>query len=327
MKRIKKLIVSLFLLMTLSSSCFAQFAVLDAANLTNAIQQMYQTYQQIQHAIEQVQNTYTQIEQAAKQMASTDWKAMAENFTGNMSGIWTYGEFDWNDPIQTITNIKESSDEITKLVETNMNKVNRIGDALRNETIQFGNMKVSVADLCGFGDDDKDIVDFAKNAGKHISDKAIEVADAYTKGLSYQEREAIMRKTGLSPHNYATLQYVNYQLDKKITEAQVKSTFEAMKADLTDIEVKNNMMKKVAEGLPDGSIYAQTKMTNTYLSDLDKGLGKLGGLATDIYGFLASKTAVEKQEKELEIKKAAEEKQMQEELEAKKDIEESIQLY
>ena len=136
-----------------------------------------------------------------------------------------------------------------------------------------------------------------------------------------------MRKTGLSPHNYATLQYINYQLDKKITEAQVKSTFKAMKADLTDIEVKNNMMKKVAEGLPDGSIYAQTKMTNTYLSDLDKGLGKLGGLATDIYGFLASKTAVEKQEKELEIKKAAEEKQMQEELEAKKDVEESIQLY
>ena len=132
MKKIKKLIVSLILLMTLSSSCFAQFAVLDVANLTNAIQQMYQTYQQIQHAIEQVQNTYKQIEQAAQQVASMNWDDLS-NLGDNFAGM------DKN-PFEVITGVHKSAQDITKAVNDRMNDWNRLADSLQRETISFGVM-------------------------------------------------------------------------------------------------------------------------------------------------------------------------------------------
>ena len=58
----KKFITIFLILSMFSISGFAQGTpVIDIANLMNAIEQLYQTYQQIQNGNEQVQNTYKQI--------------------------------------------------------------------------------------------------------------------------------------------------------------------------------------------------------------------------------------------------------------------------
>lgn len=297
MKKIMKLIVSFILFMTLSSSCFAQgYPVLDIANLLNSIEELYATYQEITNMIEQVQNTYQQIEQAAKQMASTDWEAMAKDFGNNMNGIWTYGEFNINDPIQSITKVKQSANEITKLVDQNMNKVNRIQAALQDERIQFGDMKVSVADLCFMGDPDKDILDFSNNAGTHIVDTAKNMAKGYTEGLTYKEKQAIVKKYGMSAENYAQLRLINYNLDKFVTEGSILGSTTALKSDLTEAMAKNNSMKEIAEKLPDGSIYAATKLTNTYLAETNMAVDRLAIKVGKFFGGISEKIKAEKAE-------------------------------
>ena len=319
MKRIKKLIVSLFLLMTLSSSCFAQWAVVDAANLTNAIQQLYTTYQQIQHTIEQVQNTYKQIEQAAKQMASTDWEAIGEDFVNNVgSHNWGYSEHsswgDWvKDPLPQITATKQTYDDILKLCDDSMNRVNIITNALREETIEFGGMKVSVADLCGVGTDGEDAISFGKNAGHHISKKAVEVGKAYAGNLTYQEREAIMREHGVSAENYATGEFINFFCTTLAEEAEINASAAAIEDEVKRLEFKNDAMKKLAQKIPEGSIYGQTQLNSTYLADISKSLGDLGILMSKATGVSAADIAAKDAQKALEKKQKEEEKRKLEE--------------
>lgn len=333
MKKIKKLIVSLFLLMTLSSSCFAQWAVIDAANLTNAVQQLYQTYQQIQHAIEQVQNTYKQIEQAAKQMASTDWEAVGKDFVNNVgSHNWGYSEHnswgDWvKDPLPQITATKQTYDDILKLCDDSMNRVNKIADALRDETIEFGGMKVSVADLCGCGTDGEDVLSFGKNAGLYMADKAVDVAKSYSGSLTYQEREAIMRASGVSAENYATGQYINYIVTKEIQERQIESSAKAIEDEIKRLEFKNDALKKLAQKTPDGSIYAQTQLNSTYLAEVVKGIGDLGVLIKKAAGTTAADIAATKAQEALEKKQEQEEKEIQKESESNSSLEDSISIY
>ena len=140
MKKIRALILAL-IIGAGGSSLFAQgYPVLDVANLMQSIESVYQYYQQIQNTIEQVQNTYKQIEQAAQQMASMNWddlKDLGKNFNG-MS----------ENPFEVITGVRNSAQDITKAVNKNMNKVNALQDSLTKESIQFGDMKFSVGELC-----------------------------------------------------------------------------------------------------------------------------------------------------------------------------------
>ena len=127
MKMMRRFFVSVLLLLMVTSSSFAQFAVLDVANLMNSIEQLYQTYQQITHAIEQVQNTYQQIEQAAKQVMSMDWDNLS-NLGDNFAGMA-------ENPFEVITGVRNSAQDIVKEVNRKMNDWNRLTDLLTDETI------------------------------------------------------------------------------------------------------------------------------------------------------------------------------------------------
>lgn len=248
MTRIRKLSFGLSIYLLINSTCFAQWAVLDAANLLNAIEQVYQTYQQIQNAIEQVQNTYKQIEQAAQQVASMEWDDLSnlgENFAG-MS----------ENPFEVITGVRNSAQDITKAVNNRMNDWNRLADSLTAETISFGGMNVSVADLVGAGDEEKNIAGFMNNAWEHIEDQADAVAAGYEGELSYQQKRAIMRQYGMSPRNYAKMQYANYQLDNLVTEANVKGTAKAMTEELKKQEANVAALKQMIRDTPEGSLKA-----------------------------------------------------------------------
>ena len=304
MKKIKKLIVSLILLMTLSSSCFAQFAVLDMANLTNAIQQMYQTYQQIQHAIEQVQNTYKQIEQAAQQVASMNWDDLS-NLGDNFAGM------DKN-PFEVITGVHKSAQDITKAVNDRMNDWNRLADSLQRETISFGGMNVSVADLCGFGDEEKNLAGFMNNAWENIEETADKMAAGYEGELTYEQKRAIMKKYGMSPRNYAKSQYANYQLNELVKEANVKGTAESMSATMKEQEAKVAALKQMVQNTPEGSLKAS--MENAVMAEV-QALAEMQNMSNQLQQVISMYSNYISAEKMEEYQKRVDEMREREEAE------------
>lgn len=305
MKKIKKLIVSLILLMTLSSSCFAQFAVLDMANLTNAIQQMYQTYQQIQHAIEQVQNTYKQIEQAAQQVASMNWDDLS-NLGDNFAGMA-------ENPFEVITGVHKSAQDITKAVNDRMNDWNRLADSLQRETISFGGMNVSVADLCGFGDEEKNLAGFMNNAWENIEETADKMAAGYEGELTYEQKRAIMKKYGMSPRNYAKSQYANYQLNELVKEANVKGTAEGMKATMEEQEAKVAALKQMIQNTPEGSLKAS--MENAVMAEV-QALAEMQNMSNQLQQVISMYSNYISAEKRAELEKKVEEMKAREKAEA-----------
>lgn len=319
MKKLKKLIASMILFITLCSSCFAQLAVLDVANLTNAIQQMYQTYQQIQQAIEQVQNTYKQIEQAAQQVASMDWNDLSklgDNFAG-MS----------ENPFEVITGVHKSAQDITKAVNDRMNDWNRLADSLQRETISFGGMDVSIADLCGFGDSEKNLAGFMNNAWENIEETADKMAAGYEGELTYEQKRAIMQKYGMSPRNYAKSQYANYQLNNLVKEANVKGTAESMKATMEEQEAKVAALKQMIQNTPEGSLKAS--MESAAMIEV-QALAEMQTMSNQLQNVISMYSNYISAEKRAELEKQVEEMRAREKAEkenSKAGIEQDVNLY
>lgn len=319
MKKNKKLIVSLILLITLSSSCFAQFAVLDMANLLNAIQQLYQTYQQIQHAIEQVQNTYKQIEQATQQVASMNWDDLS-NLGDNFAGMA-------ENPFEVITGVHKSAQDITKAVNDRMNDWNRLADSLQTETISFGGMNVSVADLCGFGDEEKNLAGFMNNAWENIEETADKMAAGYEGELTYEQKRAIMKKYGMSPRNYAKSQYANYQLNELVKEANVKGTAESMKATMEEQEAKVAALKQMIQNTPEGSLKAS--MENAVMAEV-QALAEMQNMSNQLQQVISMYSNYISAEKRAELEKKVEEMKAREKAEEEKSksgIEQDVNIY
>lgn len=299
MRKIRAMLLAL-IIGCAGTSAFAQgLPVLDVANLMQSIESVYQYYQQIQNTIEQVQNTYKQIEQAAQQMASMNWDDL-KNLGDNFSGM---GE----NPFEVISGVRNSAQDITKAVNKNMNRIYDLQDSLNKQSISFGGMNVSLADLCGAGEPDKNIFGFVKNAWEYSTDTENGAFSDAIKGwegkLDYKQRQAIMRKYGMSPRNYATLEYGNYQLSKLIAESNLQATEEGQKQLLEQIENDANAINTMAKNAPDGSVYAQTQLLNSSLAQLDRNLGNFHNSMNKGFGLIGSwfksekmKEAVEQQE-------------------------------
>lgn len=301
MRKIKALILALAIGAG-ASSVFAQgYPVLDVANLMESIESVYQYYQQIQNTIEQVQNTYKQIEQAAQQMASMNWddlKNLGDNFNG-MS----------ENPFEVITGVRNSAQDITKAVNKNMNKINDIQDSLTRESIQFGDMKFSVADLCGAGDPKKNLAGFAQNAWDVTVDAGQDAVAGYVGNLTYAQKQAIARKYGMSPKNYATLELANYQLSEAVKDGNLSATLKGQEQLLEECENDANALATLAHNLPDGSVFAATQLVSSGLAQTERMMGKMHqsivkgiGAFTNYISSQKTKEAVETQSREESVK-------------------------
>lgn len=300
MKKIRALLLAL-LLGVGGTSAFAQgYPVLDVANLMESIESVYQYYQQIQNTIEQVQNTYKQIEQAAQQMASMNWDDL-KNLGDNFSGMG-------DNPFEVITGVRNSAQDITKAVNKNMNKINDFQDSLTKKSISFGGQNVSMADLCGAGDPGDNIFGFTKNAWDYTTDTEngafSDAVKAYTGKLSYRQKQAIMRKYGMSPKNYATLELANHELSELMKSSNIIGTIDYQKQILTDAENDANALQTLAQNCPDGSIFAATQLVNSGLATTIRSLGKLEQSMARGFGTISqylssqkTKEAVEQQQK------------------------------
>ena len=297
MKKLKLLFVMLF---ALSSNCFAQFAVLDAANLLNSIEQLYQFYQQIQASIEQVQNTYKQIEMAAKNVTTmnfNDLKDLGSNFSGLSEN-----------PFEAITAVHKSAQDITKAVEKNMNKVNALQQSLTKKSISFGGMDVSVADLCGWGEPEKDLLGFTKNAWQHSQDTAEKAAAGYVGKLTYKQKQAIMKRYGMSPINYAKLQMGNEMLSNLVKESNVQTSTEGLKQMALEVQSEMAAMNQIIEnttGMESQAAVAQAGAQAAALTA--KNVSNMNMSITKGFGMLGQWITGQKSEEYMKMQQEAEE--------------------
>lgn len=299
MKKLKALFLAL-LVGAGSSSLFAQgYPVLDVANLMQSIESVYQYYQQIQNTIEQVQNTYKQIEQAAQQMASMNWDDL-KNLGDNFSGMS-------DNPFEVITGVRNSAQDITKAVNKNMNKINALQDSLTKESIQFGDVKFSVADLCGAGDPGKNLVGFAQNAWDVTVDAGKDTVAGYVGNLTYEQKRAIAKKYGMSPNNYATLELANYQLSESLKSSNMMATLEGQTQLLIDCENDANAIATMAKNLPDGSVFAATQLVSSSLAQTERMMGNMHN--TIVKGFGTVSQWISSQKAEEAIKQETESQQ------------------
>lgn len=268
MKKIKGIIAALALGVFAMQNIFASgYPVLDIANLMNAFEELYAYYQQVQNTIEQVQNTYTQIEQAATQMASLNWDDL-KNLGDNFKNV---GE----NPFEVITGVRNSAQDITKAVNAQMDKVNNLTDSLTKKSISFGGMNFSVADLCGAGDPEKNLLGFAQNAWDHTVSSSEDMIAGYVGKLDYKQKQKIMRQYGMSPRNYATLELANYQLSELVKTSNIEATIEGQQQLLEEYENGANALNTLVKEVDPGNEFGMMQMMGSGLADIERIMGRL----------------------------------------------------
>jgi conjugal transfer/entry exclusion protein len=111
-----------------SAPVFAQgYPVIDIANLMQAINTLYATYDQITAAIEQVQNTYQQLQKQIEMVQNMDWDKVGEKI----------GDMDVTS-VDGILNLRHQIKDVTKMVNANINLINNVQDTLTKRTVSFG---------------------------------------------------------------------------------------------------------------------------------------------------------------------------------------------
>lgn len=300
MKKIKALFLAMFLSIG-TGSVFAQgYPVIDVANLMQSIESVYQYYQQIQNTIEQVQNTYTQIEQAATQMQNINFDDL-QNLGANFSGMS-------DNPFEFITGVRNSAQDITRSVNAQMNKINYLQDSLTKKSIKFGDMDFSVADLCGAGDPGKNLVGFAQNAWDVTVDAGQDSVAGYVGKLNYKQKQKIMRKYGMSPRNYATLELANHQLSEALKKSNLESTEDGIRMDLESVMAEGEALKQMARNLPEGNINGQIQLLNSGLAQTEIMMGKMWGSIKSGFGTISNYISSQKAEEAIKAQQQEEDK-------------------
>lgn len=267
MKNVKKVAVAAVVFVILGAgNAFANYPVLDVANLTEAIEMVYQQYMDIQQMIQTVQNQYVQIKhavEAVKNINFDKFRALGDPET-------------WENP-ETIRNAYKAA---LSQYNANMNRIHNVENQFKAKHVQIGNTKISFADILGCGDEkDANGVSAIGGAISDFNARRKKIADAYTGQLTYEERRAIMQKYGVSPRNYAetiAAQDVIEKIGKKIVEP-VKTTedYEKERDSATEQEHQSDldMIKEIQENAPESST-ARDDMQNTLLAGVKSNLNK-----------------------------------------------------
>ena len=90
----------------------------------------------------------------------------------------------------------------------------------------------------------------------------------------------------MSPENYASIEYGNYQLNKVVSDFNVLCASE--KEELEEIEAEHGAILKMCYEAEEGSMYAQAQVTNSALASIDKNLGALGTTFTKVGSMMGS---------------------------------------
>ncbi len=174
------------LLVFLACSLNAQgMAVFDFSNWLSAIDQVYATYDQIQNTINMVENQYKQIQQAIEAARGIDW-----------DNPNTYFQYTGLQNLRS--DLQGTGQRMNRLITMAQN----IKTSLTQPSIQFGSVRYSVADLFGFGKDDRNIISAMTDTASYMDKQMKSVVNTLVNGLTDEQKKAIWAKYGVSPSNY-----------------------------------------------------------------------------------------------------------------------------
>jgi hypothetical protein len=264
------------------------YPVLDIANLMQAINTLYATYDQITAAIEQVQNTYQQLQKQIEMVQNMDWDNIGEKIA----------DMDVTS-VEGLLNLRYQIKDVTRLVNHNMNLINNVQDTLTKKTVTFGGKKYTFGGLFGFGKggEETTIFDLPKNVADYVSDTANDLVAGYAGKLTYKQKEAIMRRTGLSPRNYAKIHLVEEQVNTLLKDMLTSGTDENISALLTQAGENSKgidaMMMAAGE-----SMVAQQQATTSALLQMTVGITRLEAGVGRLAGFMGQEYVAERIQRE-----------------------------
>jgi hypothetical protein len=264
------------------------YPVLDVANLMQAINTLYATYDQITATIEQVQNTYRQLQKQIEMVEHMDWDNVGEKIA----------DMDVNS-VEGLLNLRYQIKDVTRLVNHNMNLINRVQDTLTKKTITFGGKKYTFGGLFGFGagSEDTTIFDLPKNVADYVSETGDDLVAGYAGKLTYRQKEAIMRRTGLSPRNYAKIHLVEEQANTLLKDMLTTGTDENIIALLTQAGENSKGIDAMMEAAGE-SMVAQQQATTSAILGLSVGITRLEAGVGRIAGFMGQQYVAEQIKRE-----------------------------
>ncbi|MDR2786273.1 MAG: hypothetical protein LBB83_10200 [Treponema sp.] len=305
MRRCKKLffVFTVVFVLTGGGGVSAQgYPVLDVANLVQAIETLYASYDHITQAIETVKNTYQQLQKQIEMVKNMDWDNIGETFK-NMDPTSLDG----------ILAMRGQIKDVVYYVNRNMNLINNVEDTLTKKTISFGGKNYTFGGLFGFGrgSPGTTIFDLPKNVHDYVDETAGEVTAGYEGRLSYKQKEAVMRRYGLSPRNYAKVRMVEEQTSELVRKMLTTGTDEHTQALLEEAHANQKAIDDIM-GAAGESMVGQQQATTTALLNIATGLTRLEDGVNRYSAYRAHRDVTEDQMKEIAAQEL-EIKQMQKE--------------
>jgi hypothetical protein len=283
-KRLLLFCAAIVFLSAAASPVMAQgYPVLDVANLMQAINTLYAAYDQITATIEQVQNTYQQLQKQIKMIQNMDWDNIGEKLA----------DMDVTS-VEGLLNLRYQIKDVTRMVNHNMNLINAVQDTLTKKTINFGGKKYTFGGLFGFGagSEETTLFDLPKNVADYVSDTADDLVAGYAGKLTYRQKEAIMRRTGLSPRNYAKIHLVEEQVNTLLKDMLTTGTNENIVALLTEAGENAKGIDAMMEAAGE-SMVAQQQATTSAILQLSVGLTRMEAGVGRIAGFMGQQYVAE----------------------------------
>jgi hypothetical protein len=283
-KRIIRFCVVIVFFCLAASPVLAQgYPVLDVANLMQAINTLYATYDQITATIEQVQNTYQQLKKQIEMVQNMDWDNIGEKIA----------DMDVTS-LDGLLNLRYQIKDVTRLVNHNMNLINNVQDTLTKKTVTFGGKKYTFGGLFGFGagSEETTIFDLPKNVADYVSETGDDLVAGYAGKLTYKQKEAIMRRTGLSPRNYAKIHLVEEQVNTLLKDMLTTGTDENVAALLTQAGENAKGIDAMMEAAGE-SMVAQQQATTSALLQVSVGITRLEAGVGRLAGFMGQQYVAE----------------------------------
>lgn len=293
----KKLITvfSAFLFFVLPYIASAQgMAVFDLSGWLNGIDQLYEAYNMVTNTISQIENQYTQIQQAVEAARGIDWE-----------NIRFDGDFDIRGEIQ----------DASKRVNQLLNSAKRIKDSIATPSINCGNVRYSIADLCGMTDPDengirKNMLTALTDYKNYMSTTMQNAVKGMVNGLDENQKKAIWTKYGISPSNYAFIQNAHTEVMKAASNVLANIGEEVVQSKYNESFLRtSNLIKAATQTVDSNGNITNASMNETLMylfSDLS---GHLAELETAMYTTAAASAnkIIEDDAKELaEASQAAE---------------------
>ena len=299
-KKLVSLIAAFSLIAFTPTTAFTTgYPVFDASNWLSAIDQLYQMYDMVNNTITQIENQYKSIQQSIEAAKSIDW-----------DNIRFDGDFDIRNDIR----------DANKRVNRLLTQARNIKQTLTTPSINCGNVKYSIADLCGATSSDmwesrKNMLTAVQDYKYYMTSTMKSAVNSVVEGLDDKQQKAIWAKYGISPANYVFVQQSTTAVMNAAAKVMGKATEQAQELTAEERLAQGNAIINAAlenldsNGQPTAAGMQEAQLHLTQLVQED--LLKLGFNLQEIGEMVAAKMIAEDAQKQAEADEKAEQAEIQ----------------